>query len=580
MIAFLVASLLPSALLAALAFKFASDSMHVEIEQSLQVEAATLSQDIDKMLFERLQNARTWSRLEVMQEIQINDVDKRLSNFLGGVKSGYRDVYEELSCSDVSGRVIASSVPASIGRVIDQSGEQPFATADDASIRIEPLRPGSDQATVLPIDADIASMFKAGKIGQLQLLFNWAQIYRILDQAGQGGRLVIVVDQNGKIIAASSTLRDRGILSQTLPRDWLGSGMSGIANLDGSFLHEKQLTIGFDRSRGFQHFPGFGWTTIVIQPSRLAFAPIRSMASVFVLLLVLTSTLAMGFSVLIAGRIAQPIASLTQFTRDFVRHRQLTDAPVSKGGEVGELTDAFVQTMHELEQSRADLVRASKLAALGEMSAVMAHEIRTPIGILRSSAQMLAREPGLSDDGRELTSFIGSETERLSGMVTTLLDSTRTRAPNPKPNDLHELIRLSIGLLAIQAQEKNITVTGHLDSPTAVIECDAEQMTQVLLNLIQNALQILPKGGRVSISSREQADRRIIEIADDGPGIAADALPRVFEPFFSKRDGGFGLGLSVVHHIVAAHGGEIAAGQSSMGGALFTISLPHSLETS
>lgn len=578
MIAFLVASLLPSALLATLAFKFASDSMHAEIEQSLQVEAATVSQDIDKMLFERLQNARTWSRLEVMQEIQVNDVDKRLSKFLSGAKSGYLDVYQELSCTDSAGRVVASSNPALIGRVLGNSGNRTLAAVDDASIRMEALQLGADQTSVLPIDADIASMFKAGKVGELRLSFNWAHIYRILDQAGQGGRLVVVVDQGGRIIAASSTLRAQGMLMRTLPRDWLGPGTSGMATRDGAFLHEKELTIGFDRSRGFQQSPGLGWTTVVIQTSRQAFTPIRKMATFFAVLLVLTSTLALGFSILIAGRIAQPIASLTQFTRGFVQHRKLADAPESKGGEVGELTDAFVQTMHELEQSRADLVRASKLAALGEMSAVMAHEIRTPIGILRSSAQMLAREPGLSDDGRELTSFIGSETERLSGMVTTLLDSTRTRVPNMKPNDLNELIHLSIGLLAIQAEEKKVTVTEHLGSSPAIIECDAEQMTQVLLNLIQNALQILPMGGRISVSSREQSSRRIIEIADDGPGIAADELPRIFEPFFTKRDGGFGLGLSVVQHIVAAHCGEVAAGPSSMGGALFTISLPNSLE--
>ena len=79
--------------------------MHAEIEQSLQVEAATVSQDIDKMMFERLQNARTWSRLEVMQEIQIGDVDKRLSKFLSEAKSGYRDVYDELLCTDADGHV-------------------------------------------------------------------------------------------------------------------------------------------------------------------------------------------------------------------------------------------------------------------------------------------------------------------------------------------------------------------------------------------------------------------------------------------------------------------------------------------
>lgn len=579
MIAFLLTSLLPSLLLAMLAFKFASDSMHAEIEQSLQVEAATVSQDIDRMMFERLQNARIWSRLEVMQEIQVNDVDKRLSNFLTGVKLGYRDVYSELSCTDAGGRIVASSNAASFGGVVAEPGNRPLASIDIASIRLEALRLGKLKSiAVLPIDVDIASMFKSGKIGQLQLLFNWEQIYGILDRAGRGSRQVIVVDREGRIIAASSVPRHLGLLMKSVPNSLLGSGRSGTATRDGAFLDEEELTIGFYRSRGFQHFPGFGWTTVVIQPSRQAFAPIRNIAIIFTLLLVLTSSLAVGFSILIAGRIARPIANLTKFTRGFLHDRQLAAAPESAGGELGELSDAFVQTISELDQSRTDLIRASKLAALGELSAAMAHEIRTPIGILRSSAQMLAREPGLSEDGRELTSFITSETDRLNGLVTTLLDSTRTREMDLKPSDLNELVRLSVGLLAAQAKQKNIVVTEDLRLQDPMLHCDAEQMTQVLLNLIQNALQIVPDGGRVAVSCHDQPGRKIIEIADDGPGIAADALSRVFEPFFSNREGGIGLGLSVVQHIVTAHGGEIVAGRSSMGGALFTIFLPQLLE--
>jgi signal transduction histidine kinase len=575
MIAFLLASLLPSLLLATLAFRFTSASMHDEIESSLQVEAATVSQDIDKMLFERLQNAQTWSRLEVMQAIHIKDVDKQLSKFLNDVKSGYRDVYSEVFCTDPEGRIVASSDPASIGRVVAESGSMPFAAPGFAPIRMESLRLGKDESDViLPIDVDIASLFKSQKIGKLTLLFNWSQMYRILDQAGQAGRLVIVVDRDGRIIAASSELRSQRLLGKTVPSDWFGSSARGTATRDGTPLGLNALTIGFDRSRGFQEFHGFGWTTLVIQPSSQAFVPVRNMAFVFVLLLALTSSLAAGLSIVIAGRIARPITSLTGFTRDFMQNRQLPAVPRSTGSEVGELTDAFVQTIQELEQSRVDLIRASTLAALGELSAVMAHEIRTPIGILRSSAQMLAREPHLSDEGRELTTFIQSETERLNGLVSTLLDSTRTREPSMKPVDINELVHFSIALLSAQAEKNDIAITERRESRAAIVNCDAEQITQVLLNLIQNALQILPRGGHVDVYCEAINERTIIEIADDGPGIEASALSRVFEPFFTKRDGGIGLGLAVVRQIIAAHDGTILAGKSAMGGALFTISLP------
>ena len=215
----------------------------------------------------------------------------------------------------------------------------------------------------------------------------------------------------------------------------MSAGNSGTTSQDGSPLKLDQLSIGYDRSHGFQYFPGFEWTTLMLQPSHDAFAPIRSMAVAFVALLVLTSSGAIGFSFFIAGRIARPITRLTRFTREFRHSQPLPVMPTPTGGrEVGELTEAFVVTMQALEKSRSDLVRASTLAALGELSAVVAHEIRTPIGILRSSAQMLAREPQLSDEGRELAGFIQSETERLNGLVSTLLESTRTRVPRAAAN--------------------------------------------------------------------------------------------------------------------------------------------------
>jgi signal transduction histidine kinase len=340
-------------------------------------------------------------------------------------------------------------------------------------------------------------------------------------------------------------------------------------------LYDNEIIVGYDHSPGFQQFPGFGWTTLAIENSSDAYIPVRQMAFVFVLLLALTSGAAFGFSYLVAGRIARPIAALTAFTRRFMRERNLSEPPTAASGEVGELTEAFVQTVHDLDQSRADLVRASKLAVLGELSAVMAHEIRTPIGILRSSAQMLSREPNLSTDARELTGFIESETERLNRLVSTLLDSARPRAPKLQPVDFHAIVGHAVDLLAGQAEKKAIRIERQLQCRDPAVDADAEQMTQVLLNLILNALQILPAGGRIVVSTRDLGGKLAVEVADDGPGIAEEEMERVFDPFFTKREGGVGLGLAVVQQIVAAHGGEIRAGRSSLGGSSFIIILPH-----
>ena len=575
MIAFLLTSLVPSLILALLAFHVAGNSMRAEIASGLQVEASTVSQDIDRMLFERLQNAQTWSRLEVMQDIQINDVDKRLAKFLSGVKSGYGDVYRELSCADPHGRIVASSDPAAVGRVAEASGSDASAILGGSAIRLAHLRVDANHALdVLPVDVDVRSMFNADRIGKLQLFFNWSQIYRILDQAGRNGRMVIVADHDGRIMAASEALRRKGMLLRYVPTDWLDQRASGTATRDGAFLQLDELTVGSGRSHGFQQFPGSGWTTLVLQPSQLAFVPVRNLAWVFLLLLALTSSLAVAVSLLVAGRIAEPIAALTMFTRAFMRDGQLAPVPKAAAGEVGELTHVFVQTIGELEQSRSELIHASKLAALGELSAIMAHEIRTPIGILCSSAQMLAREDNVSDEGRELIGFVQSETTRLNELVSTLLDSTRTREPTMEPCDIAELIELCVGLLSAQAATQSVVITARPAVAASIIDCDSRQITQVLLNLLQNAIQILPEGGHVEVQCRGVPGGLSIEVQDDGPGISEEALPRVFEPFFTRRDGGIGLGLSVVKQIVRAHGGSIVAGMGRLGGASFTIFLP------
>lgn len=570
LIAFLAVSLIPAILLSMLAFSTAGEAMRQEIGRSLLVQSATVSEDIDKMLFERLQNAQTWRRLEVMQDIQVHDVDKRLSQFLVDLKTGYRDVYHELSCIDTNGHIVASSDTSLIGKIA--------APADtllqiEPRIAIEALELKGDQAT-FTIRAGIDSQFKEGPAGELLLRFNWGQIYRILDQAAQNGRMVVLIDRQNRIVAASSKLREQGMLLASLPEGWLPTGKkNGKAILDGAPLHLSEVTVGFDRSHGFQHFPGFGWTTLVIQPSHQAFLPIQKMATMFLILLVLVSSFAIALSMLVAGRIARPIADLTAFTRRFMQDKKLPPSPSGIGGEVGELTTAFVQTVNDLDQSRQNLVRASKLAVLGEMAAVMAHEVRTPLCILRSSAQMLARE-SLSPEARELTEFIESETERLNSLVSTLLDTARPRPPNFQPTVISELIRHSIGLLAGQAEKKNIILETHCEAENILVNADAEQLTQVLLNLILNALQILPVNGRVSVSCKPLDGKLSIEIADNGPGIPVEDQPRVFDPFFTRREGGVGLGLAVVQQIISSHDGEITAGTSTLGGALFTITLP------
>jgi len=208
------------------------------------------------------------------------------------------------------------------------------------------------------------------------------------------------------------------------------------------------------------------------------------------------------------------------------------------------------------------------------MSSVIAHEVRTPLGILRSSAQMLRREAGISDEGRELVGFIDSETERLNRLVSAMLDTARPRAPSYGDVDIHVLIEKNVAMLGGQIQKKRVIVGQSFRAVAPVIECNEEQITQVMLNILMNGLQILDHGGRIEISTRDDEQNLYLEIADDGPGINPDERARIFEAFFFRREGGIGLGLAIVQQIVSSHGGDIEATESRLGGALFRIRLP------
>ncbi len=574
LVAFLSVGILPAILLASLAFVKARGAVQAEIERNLATQASGVAADVDKMMFERLQNAATWSHLDIMQDMQVHDVDKRLSLFLADLHTGYKDVYLDLSSVDTAGQIVSSSDVARIGRHVKPQPDWLSVSLSGARVELE--SPVRSESGAMVMRVPVASAFAGGALGLLQLTLDWTEIYDVLDQAsGGGGRMLAVLDRDGRMIAASRSLRERGLLLGKVLAAWRqGASASGVSVRAGSPVVDADVIVGVARSRGYANFAGFGWTTLVFQPVDQALAPVHHMALIFLGLLGLIVVLTFSMATWVSHEIARPITALTGFARGYMRSKVLQSPPVAQGGEVGELTGAFVQMVRDIDQSQQNLVRASKLAVVGEMSSVIAHEVRTPLGILRSSAQMLQRESGISEEGREMVGFIESETERLNRLVSAMLDTARPRAPSYGAVDMHDLIGKSIAMLGAQAGKKRVDVAASLRAARPVIECDEEQITQVLLNLLMNGLQILGHGGHIEIATRDDAHTLYIDIADDGPGIDPAERTRVFEAFFFKREGGIGLGLAIVQQIVIAHGGEIEAAESRLGGALFRIRLP------
>lgn len=548
-------------------------ALQTEIAHNLQFGASAVMQRIDTFLFSQFENLRVWRNVEVMQDLRVGDVDKRLSHFLSDLRAGQGTVYRALLATDESGHVIAASDPARIGSQIAAVAHwQPVPGTGRHGVQIEPVY-ASDGRTVM-LRIAIANAFGHGNIGFLYAQLNWNAIEDLLDKAvGGGPRSLLLLNARGRVIGASKALRDRLDLHRLQLGDW-AMPRSGAATYvhDGAKLGFRTLLVGAATSRGYQHFRGLDWRLLMVEPTRVSFRPVWHLLWSMLGLLLLTLGVAVWISARLSARIARPIVGLTEFTRGIRRGDESPPvAPVTTISEVGELHRAYVEMIEALERSREQVVRAGKLAVVGEMAAIMAHEVRTPVGIVRSSAQLLERQAGLGERDRELIGFIVSETERLNRLVTMLLECARPNPPEFRPHDLHEIADNVLNLLASRAEQAGVRLQRDFAAPDAILNCDREQMTQVLLNLVLNALQFVVADGRVRISTRRDGDSLYVVVTDDGPGVSEAMRTSVFDPFFSRREGGIGLGLTIVQQIVQAHGGDIRVDGSEWGGAAFVI---------
>jgi signal transduction histidine kinase len=235
----------------------------------------------------------------------------------------------------------------------------------------------------------------------------------------------------------------------------------------------------------------------------------------------------------------------------------------------------------ELAATRAEMVKRERLAALGELSAIVAHEVRNPLGVIFNAVSSLRRLMLPQGDAAMLLDILAEESDRLNRMVGDLLDYTRPRDPVLQPEDLARVLQDSLDAACQQtpgAADRNVTIAQEVEAGLPHVPMDRRLIRQALVNVAVNALQSMPQGGRLHVrASREEREGRgllRIDVADEGPGIPAELLHRVFEPFFTTKAQGTGLGLAVVKRILDEHHGEIAVDSSPGRGTTFTFRLP------
>ncbi|MHB8782958.1 MAG: ATP-binding protein [Desulfobacteria bacterium] len=310
------------------------------------------------------------------------------------------------------------------------------------------------------------------------------------------------------------------------------------------------------------------------------------------LAIVLTSGLT---SVLLKRFVSRPVERLVK-TMESVEAGKLDGrVDIRSGDELGRLGNSFNEMIRKLSDAQDELekfhhrqlARADRLASLGEMAAGIAHEIKNPLAGIYGAAQILVNEFPEGDPKREIVGEMMTLVKRLDNTIKDLLNFARYTEPRFTKGNLNDVIDKVLFLVQQIPEGKRARIVREFDPAMSEIEMDPEQVKQVFLNLALNALQASPDGVTLTVRTRgdvpaegdavrHRARYVMASVADDGPGIPPDKIGKIFQPFFTTKEHGTGLGLSMTRKILDLHEGRITAESGPGGGATFTVFLPKS----
>jgi signal transduction histidine kinase len=435
-----------------------------------------------------------------------------------------------------------------------------------------------------------------------------------------GSGEVFLVDHRGLVIGH----RDR----RRVLRDRV-SMLPGVGSVTGghSGVGVYRDLSGVQVVGAYQWVPRLRWGLVAQVPRGEAFAPVfEARRDLLLIAGVVTAVMLIG-TLLIARRIVRPLQALTgavqavasgqldqrveiagddeisyltecfnQMSDNLERYRSEMDQRIRKAthkleSRTVELEQAnrqmeqanrdLQQANRELEQQRALVIRSERLAAMGEMAAGIAHEINNPLTTMKNLVHTLRVGSSEGDARTKDMVIIEEEIDKINKLVLNFLRYARPLRARVAPVDLNELVRKTMVLLEPQLKQKQIEAELDLEHKIPAVAGDAEQLAQVCLNLLLNAIQASPEEGRIRVFSRGlhgnggggSGQRVQLGVQDQGPGISAADRERVFQPFFTTKARGSGLGLAISHRIVEEHGGELAFSSAAGRGTTFVVTL-------
>jgi len=288
----------------------------------------------------------------------------------------------------------------------------------------------------------------------------------------------------------------------------------------------------------------------------------------------------------IVRRITRPVQNLSMAAHGVAAGDLSAKIETRSADEVGELGRSFNTMVRQLQQSRRQLEehherameRADRLATIGELASGIAHEIRNPLAGISGAMDLLRTEEGIAGDRQEMLDEVMKQIRRLENLTRDLLSYSRPGDPKPAPCSMNDLLESTLFLLETARERPDVKIKKRYAEDLPLVSVDPNQIQQVFLNILLNAVQAMPDGGDVTLATSVTGDdgnrRVLVEIEDQGAGMSPEVLRKAVTPFFTTKHRGTGLGLAIAQRIIDSHGGTLEILSAAGKGTTFCLSFP------
>jgi len=522
-------------------YRVGRERLVAEATRTLADRASLAAERLAASLEERVRLVALWAGLETAQDLAVDDVDLRLSASLADLVRTLADGSEAVGVRP-DGVVLSASDPARL-----EGSAPPLPRPVRRALRapnpgLHLVGGGSSTAGFVIVTQDVVSRTDGSRLGRIEV---WTPLDRFIERALplEVDQLVVRGPDGAVLFRGATAVADAG---HGLSAEHTGATRAGT------------LTLSVTRNLA-------GITR-----------ELRSRARQLLTLALLFLALALPGTLLVVRSATASLAALTRAARamDATHPQPLPPPPPWAPTEVRVLAEAIGLMIERLEHAREALSRSESLAAIGMLTKSLAHEIRTPLSVLRAGAEVLVRSPAISgrEREREVSEMLQVEVERLARLVDDLLVFGRPSPPLVRETDLRDIASEALDMLARPTAEAGVTL--QLTGGPVALRGDPDQLRQVALNLVSNAIRACEVGGTVTVRTSAENGMAALDVEDDGCGIEPERLEEIWQPLVTTHRSGSGLGLPIVKQLVEAHEGHVEVASTPGEGTRMCVRMP------